>query len=303
MLPGLAIDSTDALYFSVPMDSRNNAGLATTLAGVQSQLVGFAALQAQAQLLGTSMDLEALPWDPSSSSASTDGNNFPIWEWNNNTVNSSLNPAVPMQTPVPNCDGYTGDLNFSIPGTTITALQNEADGSIVKFSQKITVAQPVICATAKYPSGQGGYPNAQASGTITFQAVVHHMPVPNLGGNVCNPGPLTPVPPGTAPDSAWVGQWRDALSDAVTVNIQPDAVQGLDVYVTEDGTCGASGGALQVNYAQQGDTDLAFVNPYTGGVATNCGGTSEPHVIDRRRPSTSTARTSGSSSISTAAPT
>jgi hypothetical protein len=279
VLQNLAILPADTLYFSVQMDSRNNASLATTLAGFQSQLVSFAALRAQAQLLGSSMDLEALPWDPSSPTP-TDANNLPIWEWNDGTVNSYLNPAI-GQTPEPNCDGYTGDLNFSIPGSAITAIQSEPDGTIYSFSRPITVGQPVICATAAYPQGSAGYPDAQAKGTITFQAVVHHTPVPNLGGYVCNPGPLTLVPPGGAPDSAWVGQWRDAQSNAVTVQIEPDGVEGLDVDVTEDGTCGSSGGALEVSASAQGDTALAFVNPYEGGVATNCGGTSELHVVDQ----------------------
>jgi hypothetical protein len=272
VLPTLPIQSADTLYFAVTMDSRNDATVASVLQGHQADAVNFAMTRASAGMTGVTTDTESLPWN-TGDGAAVDKNNLPIWEVGNDTIQPSLNPAFSATTPGSACDDYTGDLLFSIPGSQIAnGLAGLADGATYTFTQTLQQTQPMVCGLASYPSGNTGYPNAQAKATITFQATLHHAPLPNLGAYVCQAGPITPVPYGGAPDTAWIGRWRDAEQNRLDVHILNDPDHGFDVQAIEsEATC--SGGAspsLIFDGSQLGDNDQIYMTNWGGTIPTVC---------------------------------
>jgi hypothetical protein len=272
VLPAIPIQSADTLYFAVTMDSRNDPALTSVLQAHQADAVNFAMARASAGLFGVSTDTEALPWN-TGDGAQTDPHNVPIWEVGSDTIEPSLNPNFKAATPSSHCDDYTGDLLFSIPGSQIAnGLAGKADGATYTFPQTLQQPQTMVCDLAAYPSSSGGYPNAAAKATITFQATLHHAPLPNLGGYVCQAGPITPVPYGGAPDTAWIGRWRDAQQNRLDVHIKNDPDHGFDVEAVEsEATCsGAPSPSLTFLGNQIGDNDQIFMTNWGVTIPTVC---------------------------------
>jgi hypothetical protein len=272
VLSGLVIDPSDTLSFSVMMDSRTSPELAG-LSAFQSQLVGFAAARAFSFMTGSTMDREAVPWDSTSDPTPVDTNNFPIWIWPDGYGDQAL--AGPIAAKIgalsQHCDGYTGDLHFSKAGSDFTDLSGKPDGSSFTFTETLTGDLATICWDAAYPKPPAGIPNARAKATITFRATVHQHPYPDLSGNVCVPGPLTPVPLGGAPDAAWVGHWVDP-DYKVQVRISPDPDQGLDVLTTEAQTaCNTSAPLAPLTGSAGGLADGPVLLPdWTGTLPSPC---------------------------------
>jgi hypothetical protein len=271
VLSGLAIDPSDTLSFALVMDSRNDKTLAAGLAGYQTQFVNFAAARAYSASIGSLTDRETFPWDIQYDPTPVDANNFPIWLTAINAPDEYPAGAVHVTRPIPNCDGYTGDASFSLPGSLFTSLSGQPDGSSITFTETLKSDTVIVCEQATSPTGPNNVPNAMASATVTFRATVHQNPWPDLSGNICSPSELTPVPLGGAPDWAWVGEWSDPDSE-IEVNIWPDKDQGLDVQVTEAQTaCGTNAPLAPIYANATGLTDYIPIIPdWAGTVASPC---------------------------------